>query len=334
MKIKIANKNVGDGCPTFVIAEGGLNHNGDVRLAKKIVENAANVGADAIKFQTFDASDLVSSKSKAHNLFRKLELSDSDFSELNDFAKSNQIIFLSTPFGIKAVNLLIRLKVPAFKVASGDLTNLPLISYIARNKKPIILSTGMGNVKEINEAVQAIKSVKNNKIIIMHSVTSYPTPYNEVNLRTLNTLKMKFKFPIGYSDNGNNDLVSLVAVAMGSKVIEKHFTINKKLRGPDHRISADPKQMKNLIMQIRQIEEMFGTGIKNPQPSELGNLVMARRSIHTIQNIKKNSHLTTEMIAIKRPAVGIHPKFYYKILGKKTKRNLSIDEPIKWSDLK
>ena len=334
MKIKIANKNVGDGCPTFVIAEGGLNHNGDVRLAKKIVENAANVGADAIKFQTFDASDLVSSKSKAHNLFRKLELSDSDFSELNDFAKSNQIIFLSTPFGIKAVNLLIRLKVPAFKVASGDLTNLPLISYIARNKKPIILSTGMGNVKEINEAVQAIKSVKNNKIIIMHSVTSYPTPYNEVNLRTLNTLKMKFKFPIGYSDNGNNDLVSLVAVAMGSKVIEKHFTINKKLRGPDHRISADPKQMKNLIMQIRQIEEMFGTGIKNPQPSELGNLVMARRSIHTIQNIKKNPHLTTEMIAIKRPAVGIHPKFYYKILGKKTKRNLSIDEPIKWSDLK
>ena len=334
MKIKIANKNIGEGCPTFVIAEGGLNHNGDVRLAKKIVENAANVGADAIKFQTFDASDLVSSKSNAYKLFRKLELSDSDFSELNDFAKSNQIIFLSTPFGIKAVNLLIRLKVPAFKIASGDLTNLPLISYIARNKKPMLLSTGMGNIEEVNDAVQAIKNVKNNKIIIMHSVTSYPTPYNEVNLHTLTTLKMKFKFPVGYSDNGRNDLVTLVAVAMGSKVIEKHFTINKKLRGPDHKISADPKQMKNLIIQIRQIEEMFGTGIKKPQPSELENLVMARRSIHTTQNIKKNSILTAEMTAIKRPAIGILPKFYDKILGKKTKRNLSIDEPIKWSDLK
>jgi len=334
MKIKIANKNIGEGCPTFVIAEGGLNHNGDVRLAKKIVENAANVGADAIKFQTFDASDLVSSKSNAYKLFRKLELSDSDFSELNDFAKSNQIIFLSTPFGMKAVNLLIRLKVPAFKIASGDLTNLPLISYIARNKKPMLLSTGMGNIEEVNDAVQAIKNVKNNKIIIMHSVTSYPTPYNEVNLHTLTTLKMKFKFPVGYSDNGRNDLVTLVAVAMGSKVIEKHFTINKKLRGPDHKISADPKQMKNLIIQIRQIEEMFGTGIKKPQPSELENLVMARRSIHTTQNIKKNSILTAEMTAIKRPAIGILPKFYDKILGKKTKRNLSIDEPIKWSDLK
>ena len=334
MKIKIANKNIGEGCPTFVIAEGGLNHNGDVRLAKKIVENAANVGADAIKFQTFDASDLVSSKSNAYKLFRKLELSDSDFSELNDFAKSNQIIFLSTPFGMKAVNLLIRLKVPAFKIASGDLTNLPLISYIARNKKPMLLSTGMGNIEEINDAVQAIKNVKNNKIIIMHSVTSYPTPYNEVNLHTLTTLKMKFKFPVGYSDNGRNDLVTLVAVAMGSKVIEKHFTINKKLRGPDHKISADPKQMKNLIIQIHQIEEMFGMGIKKPQPSELENLVMARRSIHTTQNIKKNSILTAEMTAIKRPAIGILPKFYDKILGKKTKRNLSIDEPIKWSDLK
>ena len=334
MKIKIANKNIGEGCPTFVIAEGGLNHNGDVRLAKKIVENATNVGADAIKFQTFVASDLVSSKSKAYKLFRKLELSDSDFSELNDYAKSNQIIFLSTPFGIKAVNLLIRLKVPAFKIASGDLTNLPLISYIAKNKKPIFLSTGMGNIEEVNDAVQAIKNVKNNKIIIMHSVTSYPTPYNEVNLRTLTTLKMKFKFPVGYSDNGSNDLVTLVAVTMGSKVIEKHFTINKKLRGPDHKISADPKQMKNLIMQIRQIEEMFGTGIKKPQPSELRNLVMARRSIHTTQKVKKNSRLTSEMIAIKRPAVGILPKFYDKILGKKTKRNLLIDEPIKWSDLK
>ena len=334
MKIKIVNKNIGEGCPTFVIAEGGLNHNGDVRLAKKIVENAANVGADAIKFQTFDASDLVSSKSNAYKLFRKLELSDSDFSELNDFAKSNQIIFLSTPFGMKAVNLLIRLKVPAFKIASGDLTNLPLISYIARNKKPMLLSTGMGNIEEINDAVQAIKNVKNNKIIIMHSVTSYPTPYNEVNLHTLTTLKMKFKFPVGYSDNGRNDLVTLVAVAMGSKVIEKHFTINKKLRGPDHKISADPKQMKNLIIQIHQIEEMFGMGIKKPQPSELENLVMARRSIHTTQNIKKNSILTAEMTAIKRPAIGILPKFYDKILGKKTKRNLSIDEPIKWSDLK
>jgi len=192
----------------------------------------------------------------------------------------------------------------------------------------------MGNIEEVNDAVQAIKNVKNNKIIIMHSVTSYPTPYNEVNLHTLTTLKMKFKFPVGYSDNGRNDLVTLVAVAMGSKVIEKHFTINKKLRGPDHKISADPKQMKNLIIQIRQIEEMFGTGIKKPQPSELENLVMARRSIHTTQNIKKNSILTAEMTAIKRPAIGILPKFYDKILGKKTKRNLSIDEPIKWSDLK
>ncbi|MEX0595346.1 MAG: N-acetylneuraminate synthase family protein, partial [Candidatus Paceibacterota bacterium] len=307
-------------------------HNGNLKIAKKLVSKAKEIGADAIKFQTFKADDLASKNSKFFKLFKKLELSYNDFAELSDHAKSSGIIFFSTPFSNKAVDLLDKLNVPAFKIASGDLTNIPLIRYISAKMKPVILSTGMADMNEVNYAVRTINSI-NKKIIILHSVSAYPTPTKEVNLSTLDHLKQKFPYPIGYSDNGSDDLVPLAAIARGAKLIEKHFTLDNKLKGPDHSLSADPNQFQNLIKNIRIIEEMLGDGIKKCQPSELKNKVLARRSITANTTIGKNSIIRREMIGIKRPATGIEPRFLSKVLGKRAKRTIQIDSAIKWSDI-
>ena len=333
MTIKISNKKIGTNYPAFIIAEGGINHDGKLRIAKKLISKAKDSGADAIKFQTFKADNLVSINSKYFKIFQKLELKYNDFAELSDFAKTEGIIFLSTPFSDEAVDFLHKLKIPAFKIASGDLTNLPLIRFVASKHKPIILSTGMGNIKEIQEAIKTIKSTKNNNIILLHSSSSYPTPPNEANLNAIKTLKNKFNFPIGYSDNGSNHLVPLIAISLGAKLIEKHFTLDRKMKGGDHSLSADPTQLKILINEIRNIETMLGDGIKNYQPSEKMGRINFRRSLIATQTIPKNEKITQKMISIKRPATGIEPKFMHQIIGKTTKRKILNDEPIKWKDL-
>ena len=333
MKIKISNKWIGENYPTFVIAEAGINHNGNLKTAKKLIAEAKRSNADAIKFQTFSASDLASKKSQFFNLFKKLEFSDEEFTKLSNYAKSKDIIFLSTPFSTNAVDLLTKLKVPAFKIASGDLTNLPLIKYAASKNKPMIISTGMANMNEIRDAIKTIKISKNNKIIVMHSVSGYPTPVEQVNLNVIKSMMKKIPYIIGYSDNGSNDLVPLAAVIFGAKVIEKHFTLNKKMKGPDHLMSCDPKQLKEIIMNIRLVEKMFGTDEKSCQKSEFTNKIMARRSIITLYTIPKNITITKNMIGIKRPATGIEPKFFNEIIGKKTKRKINVETPLKWSDI-
>lgn len=332
MKIKIAEKFVGDNQPTFVIAEAGINHNGSLKLAKKLVSEAKKVGADAIKFQTFKASDLASVKSKYFNLFKKLELTSNDFSELHDYSKSQGIIFLSTPFSNDAVDLLTELHVPAFKIASGDLTNIPLIRYASSKKKPIILSTGMGTLDEISEAVKTIRSTGNKNILLMHSVSAYPTPSCEVNLNVIETMKKKFQYPVGYSDNGSDMIVPLIAVAKGAKLIEKHFTLDKKMKGPDQSLSSNPLEFKTLVERISTIEKMFGNGMKYCQPSELENRIHARRSVVAKISIEKGVRIKQEMLAIKRPATGIEPKHIHKLLGKKTIRKIYAEETIKWKD--
>lgn len=333
MSIRIKNKIIGDNS-VFIVAEAGINHNGKLSLAKKLVSKAKEVGADAIKFQTFEASDLTSIHSKYYKIFKKLTLSSSDFGEISDYAKSLGIVFFSAPFSNKATDMLTKLNVPAFKIASGDLTDLPLISYVAKKMKPIILSTGMSNFNEIKQAVRTVKSTGNNKIIILHSVSAYPTPIEDVNLNSIPFLQSKFPYPIGYSDNGKNLIVPLVAVAKGAKMIEKHFTISNKLSGPDHQFSTNPKEFSVLVKQIREIESMLGKNEKKCQPSELEGLVSVRRGITALTNISKGTKITSNMVAPKRPATGIQPQFLTKVIGKVTKRNISEDESINWKDLR
>lgn len=333
MKIKIGKQWVGESESVFVIAEGGINHNGKLKIAKKIIDEAKKAGADAVKFQTFTANDLTSIKSNYYNLFKKLELTDKDFKELSEHAKEKNIIFLSTPFSNNAVDLLKKLHVSAFKIASGDLTNIPLIEYAATKNKPMIISTGMSNFNEITDAIMGIKKQGNNKIILMHSVSSYPTPYKDVNLKAIQNLKNKFPYTVGFSDNGDDLLVPVIAVAMGAKVIEKHFTINKKLKGPDQKLSADPIELKNIIQNIRKVEKMIGNGIKKCELSELATMKEARRSITAKIEILQGQKIKLSSIDFKRPATGISPKFLKKVLGKTTKKKIKIDESIKWKDL-
>lgn len=334
MELKIKNKKIGKNNPAFIIAEGGINHNGNVKIAKKIVLKAAEIGSDAIKFQTFTASDLTSVKSKYYKLFKKLELNESQFGEISDFAKNHNIIFLSTPFSENAVDILHRLRVPAFKIASGDLTHIPLIKYASSKNKPMIISTGMATIKEVSEAVKSIKSQRNDKIGIMHSVSAYPTPHNESNLKSILTLQNHFKLPIGYSDNGDNLLVPLIAVSIGAKIIEKHFTLSKKMKGPDHKLSANPKELKEMINKIRIIEESLGDGKKQCQPSEFENIIHTRRSITSNITIPKNIKIKQNMINIKRPAKGIEPKFIKSVIGKITKKSIDKDESIEWKNIR
>ena len=334
MEIKIKNKKIGEKHPVFVIAEGGINHNGSVKVAKKLVLKASEIGSDAIKFQTFIASDLTSIKSKYYKLFKKLELDESQFGEISDFSKEHNIIFLSTPFSKNAVDILNRLKVPAFKIASGDLTDIPLIKYASSKNKPMIISTGMSKMSEVSEAINAVKSQQNKKIVLLHSVSAYPTPYNETNLKSILTLKNKFKVPVGFSDNGNDMFVPVVAVALGAKIIEKHFTLNKNMKGPDHKLSANPKDLKEMIQKIRKVEEMVGDGEKYCQPSEMENRIHARRSITANVLIPKNTKIESFMVSNKRPAIGIEPKFLSKLIGKKTRKAIKKDNSIKWEDIR
>ncbi len=333
MNIKIDKYWIGESKPTFIIAEGGINHNGELKLAKKIVEKAKDAGANAVKFQTFTANDLASSKSKYYKIFKKLELKDYEFKELSDYAKNKDIVFLSTPFSNKAIDILSKLKISAFKIASGDLTNIPLIEYAAAKNKPMIISTGMSNLNEVKNSIKVIKNQKNHKIILMHSVSSYPTPYKDVNLKVIKNLKNEFPYTVGFSDNGNDLMIPGIAVAMGAKIIEKHLTISKKLNGPDHKLSADPTELKNIIKNIRKVEDMMGDGIKKCQPSELQNLIGARRSITAKIEINKGEKIKKEIIDLRRPATGIEPRFMKKILGKTVKMKITKDESIKWDDL-
>jgi len=332
MKIKISKKDVGENSPVFVVAEAGINHNGSLKIAKKLISEAKKCGADAVKFQMFSANDLASKNSKFFKIFKKLEFSNSEFKELSDFAKSKGIIFFASPFSINAVNQLQKLQIPVFKVASGDLTNLPLIEYISKKHKPMIVSTGMANIQEVQDSINVIKK-SNNKIILLHCVSAYPTPLQEVNLKAIHTLKSKFSYPIGFSDNSDDQLVPLIAISMGAKIIEKHFTLNKNMNGPDHKISCNPKQFSDLVKNIRLVEQMIGSGKKSCQKSELANKIAARRSITANQLIKKGKKITLDMIGTKRPATGIEPKFFKKVVGRIAKKRINREQSIKWSDI-
>jgi len=333
MKIKIDDKYVGDGFPTFIIAEGGLNHNGDIDIGKELIKEAKKCGADAIKFQSYHTEEFISKKSEYYELFKSLELSEKEFYELKKYAEKIGIVFISTPLDLKYVNILNKMDVPAFKIASGDLTFYPLLEKVAKTGKPVILSTGMSDIGEIWEAVKVLKNNGCKDIILLHCVSSYPTPYEEVNLNVIKTMKNILNIPVGYSDHTLGILAPVSSVVVGANVIEKHFTLDKNMEGPDHTLSADPEEFKKMVEDIRLIEKMLGTGEKMPTPSEKGVISEARRSIVANCDIKKDEYISLDNITFKRPAKGIEPKYLNIILNKKVKNDKKEDELIYWNDL-
>ena len=331
----------------FVIAEAGVNHNGDVSLAHKLIDAAADAGADAVKFQTWRAEGLATAEApKAEyqlkttgsdgnqlDMLRELELPEEHLPALISHCQETSITFLSTPHDWEAIDILDRFNVPAYKVGSGDMTNIPFLRKMAQKMRPIILSTGMGNLAEVEEAVNAVRSQGNEQLILLHCVTSYPARFEDVNLRAMLTLERAFRLPVGYSDHTPGVEASLAAVAMGARVIEKHFTLDRSMKGPDHLTSLEPGELRSLIQGIRLVETALGDGIKGPAPVEEDIKVVARKSIVAATNIPAGAIITEDMITTKRPGSGIWPRDWESIIGRRTKVALARDTLIQWSQL-
>jgi len=339
MEIKIGNKLISCEKPCFIIAEAGVNHNGSLELAKRLVDAAVAVGADAVKFQTFNAETLYSKKTpkfsrdkkKPFDLIKSIELPKEWHFELFDYTIKKNLHFLSSPFDFESVDLLDKVGVPAYKIASFEITDLELIKYIATKSKPIILSTGMANFQEIQDALRTIRSQDNDEIILLHCNSLYPTPYNIVNLNSIDSMSKKFRIPIGFSDHTIGIHISIAAIVKGASVIEKHFTLNRGMIGPDHNFAIEPSELKDMVQKIRDVEKAQGSDIK--EPSKLEKLEMyekARRSIIAKTDIKKGTKITREMLIIKRPGYGINPKNINTVIGKIAKINIEKDQWITW----
>lgn len=352
---------------TYIIAEAGVNHNGSLDMAKKLVEVAAEAGADAVKFQTFKADRLVSrsapkaeyqtkatgSDESQHEMIRKLELDEHAHEILIEHCKVCRIEFLSTPFDLESVDLLVgRFDLPCIKIPSGDITNAPLLLKIAQTRKSVILSTGMSTLGEIEDALGVLAfgylgsgnpsiaafraaycsadglSTLQEKVRLLHCTTEYPAPIEDVNLKVIDTLSNAFGLPVGYSDHTEGFAVSIAAVARGAVVIEKHFTLDRNLPGPDHKASLEPGELKQMVAAIRVVERVLGSGRKHPTASELKNMSVARKSLVAACTITAGEPFTAENLAIKRPGNGLSPMQYWKLLNSKAGHDFSADEAV------
>lgn len=328
----------------FIIAEAGVNHNGSLELAKRLVEVAVDAGADAVKFQTFKADKLVSrAATKAeyqkqttaadeaqYDMLKRLELDENAHRELIRYCDQKQIMFLSTPFDHDSIELLSDFGMPIFKIPSGEITNLPYLRHIGRLGKEVILSTGMADLGEIEDALDALMQAgtPKEKITVLHATTEYPCPIEEVNLRAMQTIRNAFGVKVGYSDHTEGIEVPIAAVAMGASVIEKHFTLDRTMEGPDHKASLEPNELKAMTRAIRKIEQALGNGIKKPSKSETKNIPIARKSIVAVRPIKAGEIFTIDSIAIKRPGNGISPMRWDEMLEKVAQRDYQSDELI------
>ena len=329
-EITFGKRVVGAGHPAFVIAEAGVNHNGELDLAFKLVDAAIEAGADAVKFQTFIADDLLTTEAAKADyqktttgeqesqleMIKRLELSYGDFRKLKIYCDDQAITFLSTPFDLKSVDFLQGLGVVAFKIASGDLTNDPLLRHVAAQKRPVILSTGMSDMDEVRDALAVIHAAGNTDVILLQCVTNYPAAAEDTNLRAMLSMQSAFDVNVGYSDHTLGIEVPLAAVALGACVIEKHFTLDKNLAGPDHRASLEPQELKAMVEGIRKVEAALGSGQKAPAPSEVRNAAVARRSIVAARDINAGTTITPGEIAFKRPGTGLPPRMAEHVLGK------------------
>lgn len=327
---------------TFIIAEAGDNHNGNIDLAFRLIDKAVEAGADCVKFQTFVTEELVSLKAgkaeyqkaatgtdeSQYEMLKKLELSFDEFRALQEYAAKKSIMFLSTPFDRKSILFLDSIGVPCFKIPSGEITNLPYLIQIAQTGKDVIMSTGMAEVEEIGTAVHILRDYGAGRISLLHCNTEYPTPMQDVNLKAMLTLREKFNVPVGYSDHTRGIEVPIAAVAMGAEIIEKHFTLDHNMEGPDHAASLEPDELKKMIESIRNIEKALGDGIKTASDSEKKNKDIARKSIVAERKIRRGEVLSEENIAVKRPGNGISPMRWFDILGTRAVRDFDKDELI------
>lgn len=324
----------------FIIAEAGVNHNGNLDLAFRLAAEAKKAGADCIKFQTFVSENLVSKRAKkadyqiinTHNddnqyaMLKKLELTKDDFIQLNEYCKQLGITFLSTAFDFESINVLRNIGLNAWKIPSGEITNLPYLIKIAEFNQPVIISTGMCDMEEVENAIKVIRANGCEDITLLHCTTEYPAPFFDVNLRAMISMKEKFNLPVGYSDHTNGIEIPIAAVALGASVIEKHFTLDKTMDGPDHKASLEPYELTKMVLGIRNIEIAMGDGIKKPSNSEIKNIEIARKSIIAKKNIIKGELLTVENITTKRPGNGISPMKWFEVLGTIAAKDFEEDE--------
>jgi N,N'-diacetyllegionaminate synthase len=328
----------------FIIAEAGVNHNGSLDLAKKLIDVASSAGVDAVKFQTFKAANIATKKTQKaiyqkkttnikeshYDMLKKLELSIEMHKELISYCSSKKIIFLSSPFDHESIELLKDLGLKIFKIPSGEITNLPYLRHIGKLDKKIILSTGMSNIDEVKNALNILidSGTKKCNITVLHANTEYPTPMEDVNLKAMVTIGNTFNVSYGYSDHTSGIEVDIAAVAIGATCIEKHFTLDNNMKGPDHAASLEPHELKAMVKAIRNIEVALGNGIKKPSKSELSNLQVVRKSIVAKIAIKKGDTLSAENLAIKRPGKGINPMRWDEFIGTKSKKDYKEDELI------
>jgi len=338
---------------TFIIAEAGVNHNGEFLIAKKLIDAAVNSGADAVKFQTFRADRLVTATaSKAEyqivntgtnesqfEMLEKLELSPEMHRDLFSYCQKKNIVFMSTPFDEASVDLLDSLGMQIFKVSSGEITNKPLLQHIASKNKQIILSTGMSFLEEVEKAIGWINETWNRlnfspELILLHCVSNYPANVEDSNLAAMKTMESAFGHTVGYSDHSCGIEISIAAVALGAKVIEKHFTLDRNMQGPDHKASLEPNELKDMVGAIRNIEKALGDGIKKPAKSEISTKNIARRSLVAARDMKAGETVLSDDILIKRPGTGIPAEFENIIVGMLLESDISVDSVIRWEDLK
>lgn len=341
--IRVGHKTIGEGYPVFIIAEAGVNHNGKWSIAKRLVREAAMAGADCVKFQTFKAERVVTvnAPKAAYQLettnalesqldmLKKIELKPEYHARLKRYAEKLGLIFISTPYNFEDVDLLEKVKVSAYKVASGQIVEGPFLKKIARTCKPIFLSTGMATMKEVGVAVKIIKKEGNDKLILLQCTTDYPSKIEDANVRAMRTLEKSFKCLAGYSDHTVGSEAALAAVALGAKVIEKHFTLDKDLPGPDHSTSMTPAEFKEFARKIRLVEKALGDGIKRPSAREVKNAKGMRRSAVAAKYIGKGEAIEKNALTFKRPATGLRPEFYYSLIGKRARKDIAKDEVLK-----
>lgn len=326
----------------FVIAEAGVNHNGDIEIAKQLIDAASEAGADAVKFQTFQADSLVCRTAKKaeyqlettdrtetqYDMLKKLELTPQMHRELIEHCLKRNIMFLSTPFDLESIKLLSELGMQIYKIPSGEITNLPYLREIAKQQKKIILSTGMSSMDEVKAAVNVLKNNGTEDITLLHCNTQYPTPISDVNLLAMVKMREETGLPVGYSDHTQGIEVPIAAAALGAEVIEKHFTLDRKMEGPDHKASLEPQELMQMVVGIRKIESALGSKIKQVSESEMTNVAIVRKSIVAAANIKRGEKYTEKNITTKRPATGISPMLWDEIIGKTADRDYKVDEMI------
>ena len=334
--VHISDRGVGPGFPCLIVAEAGVNHNGDPVVARRMVDVAADVGVDGVKFQAFKAERLVAPDApkaayqiettgedeSQMDMLRRLELPDEAYRELMKLCRDKGVLFMCTPFDEQSADFLEQLGTEVFKIPSGEITNLPFLAHVARKLRPLIVSTGMADLREVATAVQAIRDNGNPPLILLHCVSNYPADPADANLGAIRTLLEEFHVPVGYSDHTPGVEVSLAAVALGACVIEKHFTLDRKMSGPDHLASIEPDELKALVNGVRTVESALGHGRKEPAPREADTAAVARKSLVVARDIPAGTILTNDSIVILRPGTGLAPDMKPGVVGRTTRKKI------------